>query len=66
LDLKDSASYENLRFLQNVADGRLGGYRLVVQGLRQHNSDVTAKALRDLASIDALISERVARDKSHP
>jgi rhomboid protease GluP len=67
LDLKtDSASYENLRLLQSVADGRLGGYRLVVQGLRKHDSDLAAKALRDLASIDALISERVARGNSHP
>lgn len=52
----DSAYYKNLQLLKAVADGRLAGFRLMVQGLRRHDPAMANKAIGDLQGVDVLIT----------
>jgi rhomboid protease GluP len=61
-----SPSYNRFQFLRNVANGRLRATERAVRGLRLHDAEMSAQAVRDMRSVDEMIADTMARDKQQP
>jgi hypothetical protein len=61
-----SPSYGNFQFIRNVANGRLHAFETALKGLRHHDTTMVPRAMRDMRSVDELITDKLASDKQQP